>query len=122
MGPRLAGGDAPTVATTTSKLDWVLAGGLVIVVAGLVCSSYPGPPAADAAQSARRLATSAVNGISIAVLPLANLSGDQAQEFFSDGMTDEITLGAREGAEPTRRRSLVGFPVQGPEQRPSRDR
>jgi adenylate cyclase len=30
-------------------------------------------------------------GISIAVLPLANLSGDAAQEFFSDGMTDEIT-------------------------------
>lgn len=28
---------------------------------------------------------------SIAVLPLANLSGDANQEFFSDGMTDEIT-------------------------------
>jgi TolB-like protein len=30
-------------------------------------------------------------GISIAVLPFANMSGDQAQEFFSDGMTEEIT-------------------------------
>ena len=29
--------------------------------------------------------------ISIAVLPLANMSGDPAQEFFSDGMTEEIT-------------------------------
>ncbi|HEX3483758.1 MAG TPA: hypothetical protein VHT51_01780 [Micropepsaceae bacterium] len=29
--------------------------------------------------------------LSIAVLPLANLSGDPAQEFFSDGMTDEIS-------------------------------
>src|SRR5262249_56876637 len=28
--------------------------------------------------------------ISIAVLPLANLSGDAGQEFFSDGMTEEI--------------------------------
>ena len=27
---------------------------------------------------------------SIAVLPLENLSGDPAQEFFSDGMTDEL--------------------------------
>lgn len=27
---------------------------------------------------------------SIAVLPLANLSGDPAQEYFSDGMTDEL--------------------------------
>jgi len=29
--------------------------------------------------------------ISIAVLPFANLSGDPSQEFFSDGMTEEIT-------------------------------
>ena len=29
--------------------------------------------------------------ISIAVLPFGNLSGDAAQEFFSDGMTEEIT-------------------------------
>lgn len=28
---------------------------------------------------------------SIAVLPLANLSGDPAQEYFSDGMTEELT-------------------------------
>jgi hypothetical protein len=27
---------------------------------------------------------------SIAVLPLANLSGDPAQEYFSDGLTDEL--------------------------------
>ena len=27
---------------------------------------------------------------SIAVLPLENLSGDPAQEYFSDGMTDEL--------------------------------
>ena len=31
------------------------------------------------------------HAISIVVLPLANLSGDPAQEFFSDGMTEEIT-------------------------------
>jgi hypothetical protein len=27
---------------------------------------------------------------SIAVLPLANLSGDPEQEYFSDGMTEEL--------------------------------
>ena len=36
-------------------------------------------------------ASKSAGTISIAVLPLANLSGDAAQEFFSDGMTDEIT-------------------------------
>ena len=35
--------------------------------------------------------TSPAAGISIAVLPFANLSGDASQEFFSDGMTEEIT-------------------------------
>lgn len=32
---------------------------------------------------------------SLAVLPLENLSGDAAQEYFADGMTDELiaTLG-----------------------------
>ncbi len=35
--------------------------------------------------------SAAAHAISIVVLPLANLSGDPAQEFFSDGMTEEIT-------------------------------
>ena len=28
---------------------------------------------------------------SLAVLPLENLSGDAAQDYFADGMTDELT-------------------------------
>jgi TolB-like protein len=47
-----------------------------------------GPHASTAsplAESARK-----TSGISIAVLPFANMSGDAAQEFFSDGMTEEI--------------------------------
>jgi TolB-like protein len=38
-----------------------------------------------------RLPTPTVAGISIAVLPFLNLSGNPDQEFFSDGMTEEIT-------------------------------
>jgi TolB-like protein len=83
-----ADGAAPKAATT--KLDYVLAGALIAVI-GLLsyeefASSPPGPSAqrSDSAQSAAA-------GMSIAVLPFANLSGDAAQEFFSDGTSEEIT-------------------------------
>jgi TolB-like protein/Flp pilus assembly protein TadD len=42
-------------------------------------------------ESARTAAQSPATGISLAVLPFANLSGDTSQEFFSDGITEEIT-------------------------------
>jgi adenylate cyclase len=45
-------------------------------------------PGVDEAQTA---AASSRSAISIAVLPFANMSGDAGQEFFSDGMTEEIT-------------------------------
>src|ERR1019366_6831836 len=38
----------------------------------------------------RRVAKRGVAISSLAVLPLANLSGDPAQEYFADGMTDEV--------------------------------
>ncbi len=50
-------------------------------VAGIACAP---PPAA---------ATAVIAKNSIAVLPLANLSGDPAQEYFSDGLTDELIDG-----------------------------
>ena len=39
----------------------------------------------------RAAAADPASAISIAVLPFLNLSGDVGQEFFSDGMTEEIT-------------------------------
>ena len=37
-----------------------------------------------------RVAAARPAGVSIAILPLADISGDAAQDFFSDGMTEEI--------------------------------
>jgi TolB-like protein len=79
---------------TTGKLDWVLIGALIVVI-GLVSYQQLAPtataekqPGVDAAKAA---AASPTTGVSLAVLPLTNLSGDPNQEFFSDGMTEEIT-------------------------------
>ena len=41
--------------------------------------------------AARQAAANPKGALSIAVLPFVNLSGDASQEFFSDGMTEEIT-------------------------------
>src|SRR6266700_941766 len=50
------------------------------------------PAAQQAGVTAARSASASPKGtISIAVLPFTNMSGDASQEFFSDGMTEEIT-------------------------------
>jgi TolB-like protein len=62
-------------------------------------------------------------GISIAVLPFVNLSGDTAQEFFSDGMTEEITSAlAKVSGLNVRCRSDIGISVQGREPRCAKHR
>ena len=83
---------------TTGKLDWALMGALVVVIALVSYQQLAPSPGARTAQdqqagvaAARAASTAKAGAISIAVLPFANLSGDAAQEFFSDGMTEEIT-------------------------------
>src|SRR5882672_11088954 len=52
---------------------------------------------------------------SIAILPLANLSGDPSQEYFADGMTDELigTLGRLDGVNVISRTSSMQFKGSG---------
>src|SRR6185503_4949339 len=67
------------------KLDWALMGALIVVI---LLVSYQ----QLASNSGTPTATQKPGGaISIAVLPFVNLSDDRQQEFFSDGMTEEIT-------------------------------
>ena len=59
----------------------------------LARESVPPPRIAQEAgvTAARAAAESPKGAISVAVLPFLNLSSDKEQEFFSDGMTEEIT-------------------------------
>ena len=87
------GGDSKTA---TGKLDWVLIVALIVVI-GLLSYQQIAPNNSALAEkqsgveAAKAAAASSKTGISLAVLPFANLSGDASQEFFSDGMTEEIT-------------------------------
>jgi TolB-like protein len=80
-GVRLDAGAAVEPATPrrfSRAPDFAIIGFLVLVVAVLVVDRY----------SAIGVAVADVD--SIAVLPLANLSGDVEQEYFTDGMTDAL--------------------------------
>jgi TolB-like protein len=83
---------------SNSKLDMFLAGALVIIIAlmsyqQLAPNAVSGTAQVEEASvaAARSASLSPSGAISIAVLPFANLSDDKQQEFFSDGMTDEIS-------------------------------
>jgi TolB-like protein/Tfp pilus assembly protein PilF len=68
---------------TGQRLNYVIIGILVVAVAFLLAQRYLFPP--------RAIATVAdVPEKSIAVLPFENLSEDKANEFFAEGIQDEI--------------------------------
>lgn len=57
-----------------------------LLLAAYVIARYPLTSSLDALP-----ATAGVHGPSIAVLPFANLSGAQDQDYFSDGLTEELS-------------------------------
>jgi TolB-like protein len=90
---QLAPADGAAARATATKLDWALIGALVVVIALVSYQQLAPSSGARTAQQAGIALTSShpqAGSISIAVLPFANVSGDATQEFFSDGMTDEI--------------------------------
>ncbi len=97
-GPAEAGrpGSA-TLAPTKGISGWLWGVGaavLVAVVAGVIIARKPAPAAQPPSSSAEAKPAPAVLPVvsakSIAVLPFANFSPDKDNEFFADGMHDEV--------------------------------
>jgi len=84
---------APTVPLSTQRVSGgrraLVASVAVLLIAALALGIAERKSLAPS--SALRLATKARVIRSIAVLPLENFSGDPAQEYFADGMTEELT-------------------------------
>jgi adenylate cyclase len=88
---------APSASPATGRISGgrrrlaLIAGAGAVIVAGVVLalvrlrSPAPAPAPAPAQTAAKHTISS------IAVLPLDNFSGDPKQEYFADGMTDELT-------------------------------
>jgi len=69
------------------RLGWVAAGGLAAAMALFLLYPF----ISQTGTTAQQESAGPEGAIAIAVLPFANLSGDPNEEFFSDGMTEEIT-------------------------------
>ncbi|HET9483379.1 MAG TPA: tetratricopeptide repeat protein, partial [Xanthomonadales bacterium] len=91
---------ASITAHTGRRMDRLIVAGLVLAVAVVAADRmWPGadsmqsPSSAGAAPTPADPAEPTTEKLTIAVLPFVNLSADAEQEYFSDGITEEILNG-----------------------------
>ena len=76
--------------STARKLDFAIIGVMAVAIV-LLASGYFIRRATPAAAPAAKLAAFHPPADTIVVLPFANLGGDKSQQYFSDGITEELT-------------------------------
>jgi len=82
--------DALARHSNARKLDFAIIGVLIVAVV-LLASGYFVRRTAPAAAPAAKLAAFRPPADTLVVLPFANLGGDPKQQYFSDGITEELT-------------------------------
>ena len=71
-------------ASTSRKIDFIIIGALILIIGGLMYTREPSTEILVEDVSTNK------QKVSIAVLPFVNMSSDPEQEYFSDGISEEI--------------------------------
>ena len=90
MEPAAAGRAASAIGWASPRWRWVLAASLaLLVLVGLAAWLRPWQPTVEAA-SLERMAFPLPDKPSLAVLPFKNMSDEPGQDYFVDGLTDDL--------------------------------
>jgi TolB-like protein len=74
----------------SAKALWLLVAAVLLVGGALWLLTHKGSEQAPTATAAAPASVAVAAPVTLAVLPFANLSSDPEQEYFSDGLTEEI--------------------------------